>query len=84
MTTVTGRVRRVFTWSNTQFKDAVKANSPSVIFLNFCNYLRTEADVDQFVRAHVLAPYEEVTGDVPDCILLGFGPNSAQVKLWEG
>lgn len=39
LTTVTQRVRRVFTFSNQQIADAIKANQCDEVFLNFCNYL---------------------------------------------
>lgn len=39
LTTVTKRVRRVFTWSHTQFVHALKVNRPTVLFINFMNYL---------------------------------------------
>lgn len=41
LTTVTKRVRRVFTWSNTLFYDACDVNRPTHVFLNFCNYLKS-------------------------------------------
>ena len=37
-TTVTNRVRRVFTFSNIQITEAIRACTPTKIFLNFCNY----------------------------------------------
>lgn len=37
-TTVTNRVRRVFTFSKRQIKDALWACDPDEVFLNFCNY----------------------------------------------
>jgi len=37
-TTVTNRIRRIATWSNTQIRDAVWECEPDEIFLNFCNY----------------------------------------------
>lgn len=42
-TTVTGRVRRVFTFSNQQIQDAMIANRVDEVFLNFCNYAPSEA-----------------------------------------
>jgi len=42
-TTVTGRVRRVFTFSEQQIRDAVFANGVDEVFLNFCNYDTGEA-----------------------------------------
>lgn len=37
-TTVTGRQRRVFSFSETQIREAMMANSVDEVFLNFCNY----------------------------------------------
>lgn len=82
-TTVTGRIRRVFTWSNIQFEHAVWANQPSAIFLNFCNYLRPD-DVDSFVHHNVYKSYIRALGRAPEVILLGFGPNSSDIQVWEG
>lgn len=38
-TTVTGRERRVFTFSRQQIKDAMYMFAPDEVFLNFCNYI---------------------------------------------
>lgn len=43
-TTVTGRERRVFTFSNTQMREAIIACQPTDIFLNFCNYDPDQAE----------------------------------------
>jgi adenylosuccinate synthase len=48
-TTVTNRVRRVFTFSHDQLKEAVWMNSPDFIFLNFCNYLEDKAEAFDLV-----------------------------------
>ena len=37
-TTVTKKMRRVFTWSERQMEEAIHACQPDHIFLNFCNY----------------------------------------------
>ncbi len=37
-TTVTNRVRRVFTFSDMQIAEAIQQSAPTEIFLNFCNY----------------------------------------------
>lgn len=81
-TTVTNKVRRVFTWSDLQYRAALRANRPDHIFLNFCNYLRPEK-VDQFVVQNVLRPYLEETGYNPKSVLLGYGPRVEDVRLWE-
>jgi adenylosuccinate synthase len=49
LTTVTKRVRRVATWSDTQYRIALDLLRPDVVFLNFVNYLR---DRDEFYKLH--------------------------------
>ena len=44
-TTVTGRIRRVFSFSHQQARDAILACQPTHIFLNFCNYDEQLADL---------------------------------------
>lgn len=44
LTTVTQKVRRVFTWSDKQIQDAIWECQPNRVFLNFANYLE---DFDQ-------------------------------------
>jgi adenylosuccinate synthase len=83
-TTVTKKVRRVFTWSTIQFQDAVRHNRPGHIFLNFCNYLEDKGiDVRQFVQSNVIEPYVKVMGVRPKTVLLGYGPNNSDVRLFE-
>ncbi len=84
-TTVTGRIRRVFTWSNNQFIDALVANAPDVLFLNFVNYLLAPGypSIAQFV-ANMLRLYERAMRRKPDAVLLGFGPKSSDIVVWKG
>lgn len=77
LTTVTKRVRRVFTWSRVQFREAVAANEPDILFLNFANYLSKVALVeliDTMQKDYVAMmnrPWEQ--------LLVGFGPRSSDV-----
>jgi adenylosuccinate synthase len=41
-TTVTGRVRRIFTFSREQIRDSMAVNRPSHVCLTFCNYVRRD------------------------------------------
>lgn len=82
MTTVTGRIRRVFTWSKQQYIDSLLVLDPDVIFLNFVNYLEPE-DVDQFVMNEIFMPYCRILKRTPEAILLGYGPRSSDIKRWE-
>lgn len=48
-TTVTNRIRRVFTFSEMQMGEAIQQNAPTQIFLNFCNY-QTEQENELLIR----------------------------------
>ena len=81
ITTVTKKVRRVFSFSVEQFKAAVACNQPEHIFLNFVNYLAPD-QVRPFVETNIIAPYIEIMGTEPESLILGFGPTSADLQLW--
>lgn len=84
LTTVTQKVRRVFTWSCLQFKNAVAANRPEHVCLNFVNYLNlNNVNVEEFVRYNVLKPYCDVMGTLPETLLLGFGPRASDTVCWD-
>lgn len=80
LTTVTRRVRRVFSWSRVQFRESVAVNQPTVIFLNFCNYLK-EAALGQLLD-WISVDYRTAMGrnDSP-LILLGYGPFNGDVRV---
>lgn len=81
LTTVTKRVRRIFTWSNMQFTHALKANCPDVLFLNFMNYV-PEGDRPDFLD-NIVDMYRNVLGKDP-VLLLGWGPKSPDITLYRG
>jgi len=78
-TTVTQRKRRVFTWSDYQFRMAVKANAPSVVFLNFCNYLDKVQLEDRV--ASIYKTYFDVMGRNLPLLVLGHGPTTADLEV---
>lgn len=82
-TTVTGRTRRVFTWSNIQFAQALRANDPNVIFVNFLNYIGSvhSEKVHTFLE-NVETVYSTTLKRPPDAILAGFGPTSDSIYTW--
>jgi adenylosuccinate synthase len=84
LTTVTGRVRRLFTWSESQFVDSLLVLDPDVIALTFCDYLRDLDAVNLFVHQKIVAPYRRILNRSPDAILLSYGPRNYQVKLYGG
>ncbi len=71
LTTVTKRVRRVFTFSIEQFLEACRMNRPDMIFLNFANYCKNP---DQLYRIQVRM--QRVWGNPTHW---GVGPNVTQV-----
>lgn len=77
LTTVTQRVRRVFTFSEEQALQAIKANDPDFVYLNFMNYL-TEPG-----RADILARLDSVRDNSPRGfdIIQGYGPMTGDV-VW--
>lgn len=83
LTTVTKRVRRIFTWSDTQFRHMLLANRPDAVFLNFVNYLHVD-DRKVFVEHKIMRPYRETMGHDPDFVLLGHGPLNEDVHLYLG
>lgn len=75
-TTVTKRVRRVFTWSNAQYEAMLKHSMPNVVLLNFANYCQRRK-------------LEDITGDMSRMekklghqVLkyFGYGPASADIS----
>jgi len=81
LTTVTGRIRRVFTWSRVQFRESIAANRPDAIFLNFMNYIGRSADQADFIE-QVVDDYQKVMGRFPEDLLIGHGRRSSDVVVY--
>jgi len=79
-TTVTGRKRRIFTWSNIQFREAVRINEPNIIFVNFLNYLKDEEEQITFTD-NLIYQYKLVMRKSPDLVLGGFGPKDEDIEV---
>ena len=80
MTTVTGRVRRVFTWSWDQFSESVYENQPDLLFLNFVNYMKND-DLANIVN-HIGPWYRRAMGKGNEPVMLyGHGPKVEDVTL---
>lgn len=73
LTTVTQRVRRVFTFSEIQAIEALNANAPDFVFLNFMNYLTDVGERD------ILETMDHLRNAAPQWfdLILGYG---AKVK----
>jgi adenylosuccinate synthase len=77
-TTVTGRVRRVANFSEMQVEDAIRANDPDFLFVNFLNYLDSEEKRSEFIEAIAgLGSYFNRKWG----IIAGFGPRSSDISL---
>lgn len=76
LTTVTKRVRRIFTWSPQQFNDMICSNYPDLVFLNFVNYIKTKQQFDEIIDSmHGVA---RSNGCAPS-IVFGLGPKISDV-----
>lgn len=75
-TTVTKRVRRVFSFSMQQFREAAVANGVDSVFLNFANYDRALA---QKVIAQINSDRE-----LPPVLLVGVGPKNDDILSIDG
>jgi adenylosuccinate synthase len=78
ITTVTKRVRRVFTFSYQQLGYALMRTRPNVVFLSFCNYMRDPKDlmaIINFIKARA-----DKTGIPRPEIILEDGPTTADVR----
>lgn len=73
-TTVTGRVRRVFSFSRKQIREAIAECQPDEVFLNFCNYTESWQDI-----AHSIEVEAESLGVECPVQYLGFGPTKSDV-----
>lgn len=80
LTTVTQRVRRVFTWSRMQFQDAVRANQPDTIFVSHCDYIKSDEDRAQFLNM-IINDYTIVM-DCRPMVLYSKGPTPEDVFIW--
>lgn len=82
ITTVTKKVRRVFTFSDLQFRRALEVNRPCSLFVNFMQYLPKEKQ-DDFLWG-ILKTYNDVMGHSPRIVLTGWGPYNSDVDVFGG
>lgn len=75
LTTVTQRVRRIATFSETQIKEAMIMACPTHVFLNFCNYSEGDARYAQDVIDSVAHFYS--CGGVK---FMGYGPLPTDIR----
>lgn len=80
ITTVTKRVRRVFTWSQRQAIDAMIACRPDHVYLSFCDYLPNSSMLEQLV--HKIQEAARHVGLPPPSITYSTGSSTDDVHDW--
>lgn len=80
ITTVTKRVRRVFTWSKLQLRDAMNQCRPQAVYLTFCDYPANVKQITNDIHdaAHALGLPS------PARIVYQYGPATSDVRgyIW--
>lgn len=71
LTTVTKLPRRIFSWSNEQYKEAIRMLGVTHPFMNFMNYIQDEDRQQDFIT--------ELNKVGPRIAYLGFGPKESDV-----
>jgi adenylosuccinate synthase len=80
VTTVTGRIRRVFTWSNLQLMSSLDLTHPDLLWLGFCDYL-DEAALDARLET-ILRVAASMNMAFP--IITSYGPAVEDARVWAG
>lgn len=75
-TTVTGRIRRVYSFSQKQIADAIRICQPEEVFLNFCNYAPDQVEKTVSAIDSELVRY----GHGGQVKYTGFGPTVADIR----
>ena len=77
-TTVTQRIRRVADFSSIQLEDALRANDPDWVFINFINYIKSIGEQDAFIETirEIGERHSKRFG-----VIGGYGPTSADIRL---
>lgn len=77
VTTVTKRIRRVFTFSNQQYREMLEYSRPDIVLLNFANYfqnrLKLEGLIDGMMRVHR-------DTDIKPMLYYGYGPATKDIS----
>lgn len=78
ITTVTKRVRRVFTYSHQQFLNTFALCRPDIVFLAFCNYAKEKSYLDAIVKS-ITNSAEINQSRMPD-IVYQWGPTTGDIR----
>jgi adenylosuccinate synthase len=77
LTTVTKRVRRIATFSGKQYEEALLANRPAVVLVNFMNYISDRATRVKFAQG-LRHEARRILGREPK-FLYGYGPRISDI-----
>jgi len=80
-TTVTKRVRRIFTFSCEQYELALRRLRPDIVHLGFCDYLKDRAAFTEFV---VNMKDVSIDAGIDPAVSYAFGPSTADIELFYG
>lgn len=85
ITTVTKRIRRVFTFSEVQMREALSICRPDVIYLTFCDYLENKGYRKELL--HIIERIAHTAGQEKlskPMIILQNGPSTNDAKVYNG
>jgi adenylosuccinate synthase len=81
ITTVTKRVRRVFSWSQAQVLEAMSMTWPDIVFLSFCDYAeKSKYDINAFFEANIRRAASALRMPHPQ-VIRAYGPSTDDVKM---
>lgn len=78
LTTVTGRVRRVFSFSMQQLRETFSLCRPDAVFLSFVNYCKSQEELDQIT--HMINVVAKEIYLPPPRVVFEFGPSTDDVS----
>lgn len=82
MTTVTKRVRRVFTFSWEQYRQALRANQPHALWVGFMDYIKDPNIAEKFTNQLIRTYAQEVDHPL-ELMVLNYGPNPEDGAIYE-
>lgn len=82
ITTVTKRVRRVFTFSHDQIYRAMAVLRPDIVYLTFCDYYKPDERREKL--EHLMFSLKKNAGllDLQPEIITQYGPSTDDVSMW--
>lgn len=81
ITTVTKRVRRVFTFSHQQLWDALSLTRPDILYVTFCDYIKDKKKLDALVY-QIAGLARSVSNEKPLLTICQKGPTTDDAYVW--